>query len=192
MALHPRVYLKLSPLEFPSVLPLATPSNPVGSAVVGAVHAAANAAASAADALGVTGSGANSSYIERRTELRRRLRTILSLAYEAFGENRIIWATGLDGCGVKPSKGSVEDGAPSPPRGTELVATDGADDTSTDASAAAPASAATSPAPEEDREQLSPAEEWYELCRETFQQIGLGDESLDKIFCENAQDVYRI
>lgn len=37
---------------------------------------------------------------------------------------------------------------------------------------------------QQDDDDLTAAEEWYELCRETFQQIGLGDRSLDKIFCE--------
>ncbi|KDN40975.1 hypothetical protein K437DRAFT_258478 [Tilletiaria anomala UBC 951] len=177
IALHPRVYLKLSPLLFPSVVPLPSPSssNPIAKAASSALQTASNFASSV---------DIGSSYVERRVELRRRLCLLLNIAYEAFGEDRIIFATSLDGCGVKPTKGSAEDGAPPPPRGTDISVS--ADDELT-----------TSPAVQtegesEAKEELSAAEEWYELCRETFQQIGLGDESLDKIFNENAAYVYRI
>jgi hypothetical protein len=158
-------------MSFPSGLPTATGSG--SGALASAASAVASAASSVASSVGI-----GASYVERRTELRRRLRTILSLAYEAFGEDRIIFTTSLDGCGVKPTKGSAQDGVPQRGKAIEVV---GQGEEGEGGSAATEKSATDSAA---EAEQLSAAEEWYELCRETFQQIGLGDQSLDKIFNE--------
>ncbi len=187
MALHPRVYLKLSPLVFPATL-----SDASGSKLLAA-------ASSAASALGL-----GASYAERRAELRRRMRTLVALAFEAFGEDRILWATTLQGVGERPSKGSAVQGAaqvaqqqekgdvdisPSGKDGVEQAENQKIKEKQAQSEAGGDASGAGA---EDNDEQLTPAEEWYEICRETFQQIGLGDKSLDKIFNLNAANVYHI
>lgn len=32
--------------------------------------------------------------------------------------------------------------------------------------------------------------DWYELARESFTELGIGQEGIDAIFCENAKQVY--
>ncbi|UZJ57548.1 hypothetical protein CBS101457_006868 [Exobasidium rhododendri] len=98
LALHPRVFLKISPLPVSSLLPnsLSTPlrsadapASLVPSVVAGAAHSAADVAM---QAINVTETLTTSSPQERRKELLRRLRIFLDTALEAFGEERLVWA----------------------------------------------------------------------------------------------------
>jgi hypothetical protein len=98
IALHPRVYLKLSPLPLSSILPSSistplrsadVPTSTLSSAVAGAVQSTTNVALQTVNAAeGLTGN-------DRRGELLRRLRIFLDTALEAFGEERIVWAASL-------------------------------------------------------------------------------------------------
>lgn len=96
LALHPRVYLKLSPLPLPNVLPgsLQAPlrsadatGSTLSSTLAGAVHSAADVTLQAVN----TAQDATSSQ-DRKGELLRRLRIFLDPALEAFGDERIVWA----------------------------------------------------------------------------------------------------
>ena len=113
LALHPRLFLKLSPLPLPSLLPGAlttslrsadAPATTASSALAGAIQSATDAvshAVSTAEDLG--------SPQDRRAELLRRLRIYLDTALEAFGEERLVWAAhmGAGSASVTSAAGAV-------------------------------------------------------------------------------------
>lgn len=108
IALHPRVFLKLSPLPLPSLLPATltsplrsadAPTSSISSTIAGAVHAATDIALQATNkAEEVTSSQ------DRKGELLRRLRIFLDTALEAFGDERLVWAAHMGSTSATASK----------------------------------------------------------------------------------------
>lgn len=159
LALHPRTYLKLSPLEAASAFSLAPstsaadasrlpganslPASALGTAqaALDATKVAASTAASAVGDAAARATGRTEPSEEHRAELKRRLRVFLDAALDAFGEDRIFWAANVPAGGA--GAGATTD---------------------------------------EGEETLSEPEKWFELVRESLADLGLEQAALDKIF----------
>ncbi|PWN38832.1 hypothetical protein IE81DRAFT_332768, partial [Ceraceosorus guamensis] len=173
LALHPRVFLKLSPLKLPSpissgstasrAVDIAAPlSGAVGGATIAstaqaaldgaaaAVRTATEVAAGAASAAGLAGTKAvaNNTPRGRRDELRARLRVLLDAALEAFGEERLVWSAHINKTSLTA--------------GTDLASQIAGED--------------------EEYAKLSPPEKWFEVTREALADMGLTEQSLNNIF----------
>lgn len=167
LALHPRIYLKLSPFPLSNLFK-STPLSQTRTAdyLSSAVQAAADAASHLASTTeSITGedvstlspsssTGADLSTTspeERAAEVKRRLRIFLDVSLEAFGVDRLIWASTI---GADHSTAAVLPGHAG-----------------------------------QDEENV--AKEWYELVRESLASMGLDEDSLEGIFSGNASKVYR-
>lgn len=168
LALHPRVYLKVSPLPLPSLLPagltnITRPVDQIASGIPvpgsdlagGAIRAATDLATRAINA---TESATTTTSANRRDELRNRLRVFLEPALEAFGEERLVWTSYL-------AAGS--------------------------ATAQAAAQKITG-SKEDDLSSLSEPEQWFEAVLTSLQDIGVSQVALDNIFSNNVSTVYRM
>lgn len=168
LALHPRVYLKVSPLPLPSVLPadltnITRPVDQIASGIPvpgsdlagGAIRTATDLATQAINATEAT---TTTSPSDRREELRNRLRVFLEPALEAFGEERLVWTSYL-------AAGSTT---------------------------AQNAAQSVNGNKEDDFGSLSQPEQWFEAVLSTLQDIGVSQAALDNIFSNNVSTLYRM
>lgn len=168
LALHPRVYLKVSPLPLPSLLPagltnITRPVDQIASVIPvpgtdlagGAIRTATDMATRAINAAEAATTTTSS---DRRDELRNRLRVFLEPALEAFGEERLVWTSYL-------AAGSATTQA---------------------------AAQRINGGKEDDLASLSEPEQWFEAVLTTLQDIGVSQVALDNIFSNNVSVVYRM
>lgn len=99
MALHPRTYVKLSPLPLANLVPaslLAKGRNAdYGSESLQKATDTATGLASGVEAAVSGALGGGESNEDRTSELRRRLRIFFDVVLEAFGTERLVWAVTL-------------------------------------------------------------------------------------------------
>ncbi|KAK0558987.1 hypothetical protein OC844_004731 [Tilletia horrida] len=175
LALHPRVYVKLSP--------------PASSLPRGGGDAAE-------EGQGLETKGSLKAMDkEARAEFRRNVRIWIDALLDALGDERLIFAaTGLDASQL-PASTSASVPASTPAQPAEVVQAVGGDaeDDANDVAAALARETQEKAAREEaEAAKLTEVELWFELVREVLADIGIDSLAMSKIFETNALKLYGV